>query len=76
MNAYDESVSVELISWQKKMLKRPSLLNGLSKRIQTKINSWIPEKVHNAITVTIKQMIRSVLFGAKHTTSDVLIGVS
>ncbi|HEY5771953.1 MAG TPA: EcsC family protein, partial [Chitinophagaceae bacterium] len=76
MNAYDESVSVELRSWQKKMLKRPSLLNGLSKRIQKKINSWIPEKVHNAITVTIKQMIRGVLFGAKHTTSDVSVGVS
>lgn len=76
MNAYDESVGVELRAWQKKMLKRPSLLNGLSKRIQTKINSWIPEKVHNAITVTIKQMIRGVLFGAKHTTSDISAGVS
>lgn len=76
MNAYDESVVVELRAWQKKMLKRPSLLNGLSKRIQTKINSWIPEKVHNAITVTIKQMIRGALFGAKHTTPDVLVGVS
>ena len=76
MNAYDESVAVELRAWQKKMLRRPSLLNGLSKRIQTKINSWIPEKVHNAITVTIKQIIRGVLFGAKHTSSDVLVGVS
>ncbi len=76
MNAYDESVSVELKAWQKKMLRRPSFFNSLSKRIQTKINSWIPEKVHAAITVAIKQMIRTVLFGAKHTTSDVLIGVS
>jgi len=76
MNAYDKSVSAELTAWQRKMLKRPSLLNGISKRIQKKINSWIPEKVHNVITATIKQMIRSVLFGAKHTTSDVLVGVS
>jgi len=73
MNAYDESVRNELKAWQKKMLKRPSLLNSLSKRIQTKINSWIPEKVHNAITITIKQMIRSVLFGAKHTTAETLL---
>jgi hypothetical protein len=72
MNAYDESVGVELRAWQKKMLKRPSLLNGLSKRIQTKINSWIPEKVHKAITATLKQMIRGVLFGARHTTADSL----
>src|SRR5678809_223377 len=76
MNAYDESVSVELRTWQKKMLKRPSLLNGLSKRIQTKINSWIPEKVHNAITVTLKQMIRGGLFGAKHTNYLVQVDVS
>ena len=57
-------------------MRRPSLLNNLSKKIQTKINSWIPEKVHNAITVAIKQMIRGVLFGAKHTTSNALINVN
>ena len=73
MNDYDESVAVELRAWQKKMLKRPSLLNSLSKKIQTKVNSWIPEKVHNAITVTIKQMIRGVLFGAKHTSPHTLL---
>jgi hypothetical protein len=76
MNVYEEIVSAELKTWQKKMLRRPGLLNSLSKRLQTKINSWIPEKVHNAITVTIKQMIRGVLFGAKHTTTDTLTNVS
>lgn len=76
MNAYDETASVELKAWQKKMLRRPSFFNNLSKRIQTKVNSWIPEKVHNVITTTIKQMIRGVLFGAKHTSADVLVGVS
>ena len=50
------------------MQRNPSLLNKLSKRAQTKLNSYIPEKVHNAITVTIKQMIRGVLFGAKYVT--------
>ena len=49
------------------MLRRPSLVNKLSKKIQTKLNSYIPEKVHNAITVAIKQMIRAVLFGAEIT---------
>ena len=50
------------------MQRKPSLLNKLSKKVQTKINSYIPEKVHKAITVAIKQMIRGVLFGAKLTT--------
>jgi len=69
-------VNSELKVWQKKMLRRPSLLNNFSKKIQTKINTWIPEKVHNAITVTIKQMIRGVLFGATHTTSNPLMNAS
>lgn len=70
MTAYEETVHKELTAWQKKMLSRPSLLNNLSKKIQTKINTWIPEKVHHAITVAIKQMIKVVLFGAEHTTAS------
>ncbi|HEY9340289.1 MAG TPA: EcsC family protein [Hanamia sp.] len=75
MDDYSLFAQKELVTWQKKMLRRPSLLNNLSKKIQTKINTWIPEKVHNAITVTIKQMIRGVLFGAKHTTSSPILNV-
>src|SRR5688572_10102925 len=76
MTDYEEVVSAELKTWQKKMLRRPGLFNSLSKRLQTKVNSWIPEKVHNAITTTIKQMIRGVLFGAKHTTAKTLSNAS
>ncbi|HET6767484.1 MAG TPA: EcsC family protein [Chitinophagaceae bacterium] len=72
MTDYEEVISTELKNWQKKMLKKPGLFNSLSKRIQTKVNNWIPEKVHSAITATIKQMIRGVLFGAKHTTAETL----
>ncbi|MEP7144668.1 MAG: EcsC family protein [Ferruginibacter sp.] len=76
MNSYDLLVQTSLIAWQKKMMRRPSLLNNLSKKIQAKINNWIPEKVHNAITLTIRQMIRGVLFGAKYTTSARLMNAS
>lgn len=51
------------------MLRKPGLLNSLSKKMQTKINSYIPEKIHAAITATVKQMIKVVLFGAGITTS-------
>lgn len=68
--SYRKQVESELKTWQKQMLKRPSFFNNLSKKTQDKINSWIPEKVHNAITTAIKQMIRGVLFGAKYTTAD------
>ena len=76
MDSYELLAYTEMTAWQKKMMKRPSLLNDLSKKIQTKINTWIPEKVHAAITVTIKQMIRGVLFGAKYTTSEPLLNAS
>jgi hypothetical protein len=76
MTAYERIAWRELTAWQKKMLRRPSLASKLSKKVQAKINNWIPEKVHQAITVTVKQMIRGVLFGAKHTSADTLVNAS
>ena len=76
MDQYQQQVYSELSAWQKQMLRNPSLLNRLSKKIQTKINTWIPEKIHKAITLTIKQMIRGVIFGATHTTAKPLSGQS
>lgn len=65
---YEQMAFEELKHWQKKMQRKPSLLNRLSKKAQTRLNRYIPEKVHHAITVAIMQMIRGVLFGAKLTT--------
>jgi hypothetical protein len=70
MRSEAEKINIELQIWQMQMLRRPTLLNSLAKKVQTKINSWIPEKIHKAITATIKQMVRAVLFGAKYTTRD------
>lgn len=67
---YEQVMMQELQTWQRKMMRKPGIFNRLSKSVQDKINNWIPEKVHQAITVTIKQMIRGVLFGAKWTTRD------
>ncbi|MGN6601190.1 MAG: EcsC family protein [Ginsengibacter sp.] len=69
VNAYEMLAKKELKAWQKKMLRRPSLFQKLSKKFQNRYNKWIPPKVNEAITVTIKQMVRTVLFGAKFTTS-------
>ena len=70
MNNYREQILNEMRDWQRQMLSRPSFFNMLSKKAQDKINSWIPEKVHKAVTTAIKQMIRGVLFGARYTTAD------
>jgi hypothetical protein len=68
MIEHEEKAFTELKLWQKKMQRKPSLFNKLSKSVQVKINSYIPEKVHKAITTTLRQMIKGVLFGAKFTT--------
>lgn len=65
MDLYHQQVLSELTLWQKQMLSEPTFLDRFSKKVQTKINRWIPEKVHEAITATIKQMIRGVLFSAE-----------
>ena len=44
MDQYQQQIFSELSVWQKRMLRSPSLLNNLSKKVQTKINTWIPEK--------------------------------
>lgn len=68
--SYKQHIEAEVAEWQRKMTRNPSLMNRLSKGMQTKVNSYIPEKVHKAITTAIKQMIRGVLFGANYTTSE------
>ena len=64
---YQTKIDLELKAWQSKMCRRPSIAGKLSKSLQDKLNGIIPQKIHNAITATIKQMVRAVLFGAKYT---------
>lgn len=65
---YEKRVKRELKAWQRKMEKRPSVINDVSKDIQVAMNRLIPEKVHQVITAAIEQMTRGVLFGAGYTT--------
>lgn len=66
---HDITALNELSLWQRSMLRNPTYLNRLSKKLQDKVNNWIPQKVHKAITIAIKQMFRVVLFGSGITTS-------
>ena len=68
---YEEQAERELIKWKRKVTRKPSLTSQLAKSAQTRINKIIPERVHQAITVTIKQMVRGVLFGAGYTAPNV-----
>ena len=57
-------VEAELGTWLYKLKKSPTLISRLTHKVQGKINSWIPEKVHKAITVAIENMVKGVLTGS------------
>ncbi|HZF64403.1 MAG TPA: EcsC family protein [Chitinophagaceae bacterium] len=67
---YEQHIYKELVSWQRKMDGKPSIIDHISTRVQKKVNSYIPEKVHRGLTAAIKQMVRGVLFGATYTTKQ------
>lgn len=71
MNKYEEQIAYELDFWKMDLMKKPSIWSNLTTKFQTKLNSYIPTKVHHAITATIKQMVKAVLLGSKYTTSAI-----
>ena len=58
MNIYEKQALFELEIWKKAMLKEPSFTDVLSKKIQTRLNNVIPDKVHQAITLQFKKWYR------------------
>jgi uncharacterized protein (DUF697 family) len=72
MDRYETGVKKELEAWKLKMKKSPSLVNRFSKRMQTRINRMIPEKVHEILTTAIKQMIRVMQTGSGITNPPLL----
>ncbi|MFD1037743.1 EcsC family protein [Virgibacillus byunsanensis] len=68
MTDYELKVYEELQAWRRKVLKRSGFINQLSKKAQTKVNSFIPEKAHNIITESIKNMVKATLVGSNITT--------
>lgn len=72
MDKYKAKAYKELQIWQKKMRKKPSFVDSITKATQKKFNSFIPEKIHNVVTATIKNMVRGVLVGSKLSTNPEL----
>lgn len=68
MNEYEKKVIAELSIWKQEIMKRPTILNRLSKKAQNKVNEIIPEKVHTAVTEAMKGMVQATLTGSNFTT--------
>jgi len=68
VDAYEEKILKELIVWQKKMTRKPTLTDKVAKKIQTRMNLLIPQKAHSIITSAIKKMVMAVLAGSEFST--------
>lgn len=68
MNNYEQMAYEEVNQWKRKMLKRSGLLQRVSKKAQIKINEKIPEKAHQIVTDSIKNMVKLTVAGSGFTT--------
>ncbi|MEH7122009.1 EcsC family protein [Bacillus sp. JJ1532] len=68
MNEYELQAYKEIEEWKHKLFKKSGMLNRLSKKAQTKVNSLIPEKAHQILTDSIKNMVKATLVGSNLTT--------
>jgi uncharacterized protein (DUF697 family) len=68
MNEYEKEVLEQLLLWKQEIMKKPTILNRLSKKAQNKVNEIIPEKVHHAVTEAMKGMVQATLTGSDFTT--------
>lgn len=65
---YETQVAEELSRWKRRLEKRPSMVGRYTKGLQMKMNKLVPEKVHNVVTGSIKNMIHATLVGSEYTT--------
>lgn len=75
-DSYETAAREELHRWQLEMKAPPGLLSTATRGIQRKLNSYIPEKVHAAVTKVIEQMTRAVLAGSNYVTAPPLMTAS
>ncbi|MBU7595066.1 EcsC family protein [Metabacillus halosaccharovorans] len=66
--SYEQQAAEEAKLWKQKLLRKPSFLERSSKKAQSKINGFIPEKVHATVTEGIKKMVEATLIGSNMTT--------
>lgn len=72
--SYEQQAAEEARLWKQKLLRKSSFLERSSKKAQSKINQLIPEKVHIAVTESIKKMVEATLMGSNITTLPKKVG--
>ena len=64
MTEYEKKVIKELQQWKHTIIKNSSMVTRFSKKVQTKVQQLIPEKVQNVLTETIKKMVQGISAGS------------
>ena len=65
---YTKQVEQELSFWRQRMMKRTGIIGRASKSAQNKINGLLPEKFHQVMTESIKNMVKATIAGSNITT--------
>jgi hypothetical protein len=65
-DAYERQAFAELQRWREEMQRNPRFWSRATRGLQRKVNSYIPEKVHAAVTTVIRQMTQAVLSGSSY----------
>lgn len=73
---YEQKIYNELEFWKFNILKKQSLFGQFTDATQKKINHYIPDTIHNGITIAIKQMTKIVLYGSSISTSKPRLSIS
>ncbi|MED4719946.1 EcsC family protein [Bacillus atrophaeus] len=57
----------EAFQWKMRFLRKSSMFERFSKGVQMKVNERIPEKIHAAVTESIKKMVEATMLGSNMT---------
>ncbi|MBM6617201.1 EcsC family protein [Bacillus suaedaesalsae] len=56
----------EALAWKRKLIRKPSMFARMSKSTQTKVQKLIPQKAHEVITQSIKQMVELTMTSSEY----------
>lgn len=73
---YELMARKELAAWERKIYKKSRIVSRYMKSMQKKINDKIPKRIHEMITLSVKQMVKAVLIGSEYTTKPLLVDAS
>lgn len=76
MISYEDRALRELNAWKLKMKKRPSIIDKATKVVQNSFNGLLPDRYHEIITSSIKNLTKAVLYGSQYTTKSPIKNLS